>query len=82
MCASSLWPGGRDVDIRDVFGRTQHGLQLGVPSGDNCHRLFTSPGLSSANHRSAHRQQRALIATLTEKARIEIEVETRCGGEP
>lgn len=28
-------------DIRDAFGRRQDGLQLGVPSGENGHRLFT-----------------------------------------
>ena len=27
-------------DIRDAFGRSQRGLQLGVPSGDNGHRLY------------------------------------------
>lgn len=29
-----------DADIRDVFGRRQHELQLGVPSGDSGHRLY------------------------------------------
>lgn len=27
-------------DIRDVFGRSQGGLQLGVPSGETSQRLF------------------------------------------
>lgn len=30
-------------DIRDAFGRRQDGLQLGVPSGQNGHRLFNVP---------------------------------------
>lgn len=28
-------------DLRDAFGRRVDGLQLGVPSGDSGHRLFT-----------------------------------------
>lgn len=31
------------ADIRDAFGRPQRGLQLGVPSGENSHRLFNVP---------------------------------------
>ncbi len=60
-------------DIRDAFGRVQHGLQLGVPSGDNGHRLFNVPFTLAAPVIEAHiAAQRALIATLTEKAKIEI----------
>lgn len=66
-------PGARGPDIRDVFGRTQHGLQLGVPSGDNSVRLFNVPFSLAAPIIEAHiAQQRALIATLTEKARLEM----------
>lgn len=28
-------------NFRDVFGRTPRGLQLGIPSGDTGHRLYT-----------------------------------------
>ncbi|WP_111429719.1 hypothetical protein [Rhodobacteraceae bacterium DSL-40] len=30
-------------DIRDAFGRLRGGLQLGVPSGSNGHRLYDVP---------------------------------------
>jgi hypothetical protein len=61
-------------DIRDVFGRHQEGLQLGVPAGQNSHRLFNVPWKMAKPIIEAHiAQQRALIATLTEKARIEMD---------
>lgn len=60
-------------DIRDAFGRVQHGLQLGVPTGQNGHRLFNVPFALAAPVIEAHiAQQRAIISTLTERARIEI----------
>lgn len=61
-------------DIRDAFGRIQHGLQLGVPTGDSSHRLFNVPFSLAVPIIEAHiAQQRSLIATLTEKARIEMQ---------
>lgn len=61
------------VDIRDAFGRRQDGLQLGVPSGSNGHRLFHVPWTMARPIIEAHiAQQRALIATLSEKAAIEM----------
>jgi len=60
-------------DIRDAFGRTQHGLQLGVPNGDNSHRLFGVPYSLAVPIIETHIvQQRAVIAALTEKAKAEI----------
>lgn len=60
-------------DIRDAFGRHQGGLQLGVPSGNNGHRLFNVPWEICKpvieTHIASHR---AKIAVLTEKAKIEI----------
>lgn len=65
--------GRRSEDIRDAFGRTQHGLQLGVPSGDNSHRLFNVPYPLAVPIIEAHiAQQRAAIAALTLKAQAEI----------
>lgn len=60
-------------DIRDAFGRHQDGLQLGVPSGNNGHRLFNVPWTMARPIIEAHiAQQRAVIAVLSEKAIIEI----------
>ena len=60
-------------DIRDAFGRQQDGLQLGVPTGDNGQRLFNVPWSMARPILETHiAQQRAIIATLSEKARIEI----------
>lgn len=61
------------ADIRDAFGRTQHGLQLGVPNGDNSHRLFGVPFTLARPVIEAHiATQRAAIAALTQKAHAEI----------
>jgi hypothetical protein len=56
-------------DIRDVFGRRQDGLQLGVPSGANGHRLFNVPWTLARPVIEAHiASQRAIVAALNEKA--------------
>lgn len=61
------------VDIRDAFGRHQDGLQLGVPSGQNGHRLFNVPWKMAKPIIETHiAQQRALIAVLCERAAIEM----------
>lgn len=63
----------RPVDIRDAFGRTQHGLQLGVTSGENGHRLFNVPYDVAIPIIETHiAQQRAKIALLTLQARAEM----------
>lgn len=63
-------------DIRDAFGRHQNGLQLGVPSGSNAQRLFNVPWTMVRPVIETHlAQQRAIIATLSEKARIELGAE-------
>ena len=64
----------RHQDIRDAFGRTQHGLQLGVPSGENGHRLFNVPFQLAIPVIEAHiAQQRAIIAALSARAWIDSE---------
>lgn len=64
---------GRAPDVRDAFGRLQNGLQLGVPSGENGHRLFNVPWSLCRPIIEAHiAMHRAKIAALTEKARIEL----------
>jgi hypothetical protein len=60
-------------DIRDAFGRYQEGLQLGVPSGSNGHRLFNVPWVMAKPIIEMHiAQQRAIITALSEKAGIEL----------
>lgn len=60
-------------DIRDAFGRHQDGLQLGVPSGQNGHTLYRVPWTMARPIIEAHiANQKAIIAALSEKARVEI----------
>ena len=60
-------------DIRDAFGRRQDGLQLGVPSGSNGHRLFNVPWTICKPVIEMHiAEQRARIVLLTEKAKAEM----------
>lgn len=67
----------RMPDIRDAFGRHQGGLQLGVPSGENGHRLFNVPWTMAKPIIEAHiAQQRAIIVALSEKAAIEISAQS------
>ncbi len=64
----------RQEDIRDAFGRVQHGLQLGIPSGPGSHRLFNVPYSLAIPVIEAHvASQRAQISALNEKARHEVE---------
>ena len=60
-------------DIRDAFGRVQHGLQLGVPSGDNAHRLFNVEYSLAVPIIEAHiANKRAVISALSAKAAAEL----------
>lgn len=62
-----------EPDIRDAFGRRQGGLQLGVPSGHNSHRLFNVEWTLCLPIIEAHiAKQRAMIGLLSEKARAEL----------
>jgi hypothetical protein len=64
---------GDPPDIRDAFGRRQEGLQLGVPSGRDGHRLFNVPwGLAKPVIEAHIANQRAVVAALSEKARTEL----------
>lgn len=61
-------------DIRDAFGRRHDGLQLGVPSGSNGHRLYDVPWSIARPVIETHiARQKAIIATLSEKARAELD---------
>lgn len=56
-------------DIRDAFGRLSDGLQLGVPSGDNGHRLFNVPwSLAKPIIENHIAQKTAELQILTERA--------------
>lgn len=64
---------GEAPDIRDVFGRHQGGLQLGVPVGNDGRRLFNVEWSLALTIIEAHiAQQRAVISALSELARIEL----------
>lgn len=59
-------------DLRDAFGRQVTGLQLGVPSGQNSHRLFNVPWEIAKPVIETHiATQRAKIAALSQAAIIE-----------
>ncbi len=63
-----------EPDIRDAFGRHVGGLELGVPSGGNSKRMFNVPWELARPVIEAHiAQQKAVIAALSEKVRIELE---------
>lgn len=71
--AETVKQGHSQTDIRDAFGRRQDGLQLGVPSGSNGHRLFNVPWSLARPVIEAHiASQKAIIMALGEKARIEL----------
>ncbi|TWD58137.1 hypothetical protein FB480_101892 [Agrobacterium vitis] len=66
-------------DIRDAFGRSQTGLQLGVPSGKDSHRLFNVPWAICKPVLETHiAESRAKVMLLTEKAKSEM---NGCGWE-
>lgn len=58
--------------LRDAFGRPKH-LQLGIPCGDNGHRLLdVSPVLAESVIRAHIENKRAELAEANERARIEL----------
>lgn len=60
-------------DIRDAFGRRAGGLQLGVPSGHDGHRLFDVQWSLAKPIIEAHiANHKARITILSEKAREEM----------
>lgn len=66
-------------DIRDAFGRHHDGLQLGVPSGNNGHRLFNVPWSMARPIIETHiAQQKAIVDALSERALIEATGSPQC----
>lgn len=55
-----------------IFGRLRQ-LQLGIPSGENAHRLFdVSPALAESVIRAHIENKRAELVEANERARIEL----------
>lgn len=70
ITAKELWR--EQPDVRDAFGRLVGGLQLGIPSGNDGHRLFTVPWALCKPIIEAHiASKRSLLSALNEKALIE-----------
>ena len=62
----------RAETLKDAFGRRRQ-LQLGVPSGENCHRLLdVAPGLAKSVINAHIANKRAELAEANEQARIEL----------
>ena len=58
--------------LKDAFGRVRQ-LQLGIPSGENSHRLFdVSPVLAESVIRAHIENKRAELVEANERARIEL----------
>ncbi len=63
---------GDDPNPRDAFGRHRN-LQLGVPSGENGHRLFdVQPKLALAVIRAHIAEKQAFLELANERARAEL----------
>ena len=61
-----------EAKLRDVFGN-QRNLQLGVPSGENAHRLFdVHPDLALSIIRAHIAEKQAELVRLEEKAKVEL----------
>lgn len=58
--------------LQDAFGRRQH-LQLGIPSGENAHRIFqVAPDLAESVIRAHIAKKQAELVEANEQARIEL----------
>jgi hypothetical protein len=59
--------------LKDAFGERRH-LQLGIPSGDACHRLLdVHPDLAKSCIRSHIATKRAQLVEANEQARVELD---------
>ena len=62
--------------LKDAFGQRRH-LQLGVPSGDNCHRIFdVNPELAESVIRAHIAKKTVELVEANERARIELSTAT------
>ncbi len=59
--------------LSDAFGRRKH-FEMGIPSGDNSHRLFqVSPPLAESVIKAHIENKKAELAEANEQARIELQ---------
>ena len=66
--------------LKDCFGRAQS-LQLGIPSGENSHRLFNvSPSLAESVIKAHIADKRAELVEVNEDARIEMGLPSHSSG--
>lgn len=64
----------QEVDLRDAFGRRQHCLQLGVPSGNSGHRLVDVSYELGGYMIEAHiAKMRARLVELSQVAKMELD---------
>lgn len=62
-----------DATLKDAFGRRQH-LQLGIPSGQDGHRIFrVAPELAESVINAHIANQKALLVEANESARVELD---------
>jgi hypothetical protein len=62
-----------EMNLRDCFGR-QRGLQLGIPSGENGHRLFdVNPKLAVQVIKAHIANKTSELSIMQERARCELE---------
>ena len=65
---------GHEPDLRDVFGSRQRSLQLGVPSGENGHKICgVSYDLAVPIIEAHIANERARLAALSLRARTELD---------
>ena len=58
--------------LRDAFGRKKH-LQMGIPSGENCHRIFdVNPELAESVIRAHIAKKKVELVEANERARMEL----------
>jgi hypothetical protein len=68
--------------IKDAFGRPRY-VNMGVPSGNDCHQLLRiSPDLAESVIRAHIAQAEARLVELNEAARVELDTEPCVGRQP
>lgn len=74
--SESKWQHDKSAPVlKDAFGRKRQ-LQLGIPSGENSHRLFDVPMQLAGSIIRAHiAAKKVELAVANEKARIELQGE-------
>ncbi len=72
-----------DVDIRDVFGRRRHSLEMGIPNGESGRRILHVPyQLAVPVIEATIASHKARLTALAEKARFELSGQPGGLGEP